>query len=264
MSRFEHHDRWADEIAAYAIGSLAESERERLEDHLAECASCAERLRWLAPAVELLPESVAQIEPPQRLRERLLSVVYAEAGEAAPGVELASATIPTLQHEVGEGAAPPPPPAPAAARWRLGLPGLATRFTVPLALGFATVVAAAVGVGWLLGGAGEGSGTDPLRTIEAVPARSVAAASGSLVVRRDGATLSVTELPDLRRGEVYQAWVRRDSEVEPSAVFVTRAGGSGEAAISADLSGADEVLVTREPRGGSVEPTGSPLLSAGL
>jgi Anti-sigma-K factor rskA len=63
---------------------------------------------------------------------------------------------------------------------------------------------------------------------------------------------------------VYEVWVERDGALEPSSLFVPRRDGSAEAAVSASLDGAEAVLVTREPRGGSRQPTSRPLLRADL
>jgi hypothetical protein len=40
--------------------------------------------------------------------------------------------------------------------------------------------------------------------------------------------------------------------------------GTAEAAVPGPLEGADAVLVTREPRGGSRRPTSAPILEAAL
>src|SRR5689334_11347336 len=84
--RDEHRDRWADEIAAYALGALDEREAALFEHHLDGCERCREELRWLQPAVDTIPASVEQIAPPPALRERLLATVRAEAApeDAAP------------------------------------------------------------------------------------------------------------------------------------------------------------------------------------
>ena len=72
-----------DDLAAYALGALDEREAGAIEDHLDGCERCRERLRWLAPAVDLLPASVEQRTPPPALRENLMATVRAEAAPAA-------------------------------------------------------------------------------------------------------------------------------------------------------------------------------------
>ena len=55
-----------DDLAAYALGALTDREAVEIENHLAGCEACSERLRWLQPAVDLVPASVHQLEPPPR------------------------------------------------------------------------------------------------------------------------------------------------------------------------------------------------------
>ena len=78
------------------------------------------------------------------------------------------------------------------------------------------------------------------------------------------AILTMSRLPVLRAGHVYEVWVERDGTLEPSSLFVPRRDGTAEAAVPGSLDGADAVLVTREPRGGSQRPTSPPLLRADL
>ena len=54
---------------------------------------------------------------------------------------------------------------------------------------------------------------------------------------------------------VYQAWIQRDGVMEPSTTFVVDRNGSTEVAVEGSLDGASGVYVTREPEGGSEEPT---------
>src|SRR4051794_8657597 len=77
------HDELRDDLATYALGALEEPEAERLRAHLEGCEECRRQLRWLEPAVELLPRTVEQLEPPARLRETLLETVRAEGAPEA-------------------------------------------------------------------------------------------------------------------------------------------------------------------------------------
>jgi anti-sigma-K factor RskA len=71
--------RWEEELPAYALGALESDQSRALEDHLADCERCRERLRWLQPAVDVLPASVEQHAPPRALRRRVLATVREEA-----------------------------------------------------------------------------------------------------------------------------------------------------------------------------------------
>ena len=75
----EGHERWSDELAAYALDSLSADEAREVEAHLAECERCRTELRWLEPAVDVLAEAVPQETAPPRLRESLLETVNEES-----------------------------------------------------------------------------------------------------------------------------------------------------------------------------------------
>ncbi|HWC08565.1 MAG TPA: zf-HC2 domain-containing protein, partial [Solirubrobacterales bacterium] len=68
---------WFDQLAAYALGALEPGEATEVEAHLAECDRCRAHLRWLEPALQVLPESVERIEPPKGLRDRVTAEVRA-------------------------------------------------------------------------------------------------------------------------------------------------------------------------------------------
>lgn len=58
MSAADAHERWLEDAAAYSLSALEPGEAAEFEAHLEGCQRCRERLRWLAPAVAALPESV--------------------------------------------------------------------------------------------------------------------------------------------------------------------------------------------------------------
>jgi len=70
--------------------------------------------------------------------------------------------------------------------------------------------------------------------------------------------------PGVAGGGVYQAWVAVGTEIQPSSVSVVDRDAQAAVAIPTGLDGADEVIVTREPAGGSEQPAGPPLLRASL
>lgn len=222
----ESHDRRREDVSAYALGSLDPGESAEFERHLAGCEQCRSELRWFAPAVETLAEAVERIEPPPRLRENLIEAVRAEAAR----------------------------PAAAPSRSSGGL----RNFVLRPAMGLAAValVAAAV-LGYSLRG---GSGTDTITGTTPAGGRVQAMLSRT----DDTGTLELTGLSQLPSDEVYQAWVQRGGRVEPSSLFAPRRNGTASAAIPQHLDGAQKVLVTIEPRGGSTAPTSAPLVSVRL
>jgi anti-sigma-K factor RskA len=229
------HDEIRDDIAAYALGALPDADARTLESHLDECETCRERLRWLGPAVDLLPASVEQRRPPDRLREQLLEAVRAETAHLEASGEKAKS------------------------RWSFGWPA----FRPAVALGAAAVLAIGIGLGYGIGDGETGevlAGADVSQVEELRPGE----IEGTLERQGELATLNLEGMPKLRRDQVYEVWIDRDGKLEPSTLFVIDSERRATTAISDGLTGADRILVTAEPRGGSETPTGAPLLKAQL
>lgn len=226
----EDHQRWEDDLAAWMLGALEEPEAQALEAHLAGCERCRTDLNWLGPAVDVIPASVTPIAPPPRLRGALLGIVRTEARKES-------------RSRSGR-------------RW---FGWLAVPRPAIAALGAAALVAAGV-AGYALGVDSDGE-----ETFTAQPSKEVPSASAELVVDGDSGTLHASGLPPLRADRVFQAWVRDEgtTDLRPSTVFVSQRDGSATASIP-ELGNAAQVMVTREPRGGSDEPTTTPLLEANL
>jgi anti-sigma-K factor RskA len=226
-------DRYRDELAAYALGALGEPEAAELRRHLHGCEECREHLRWLQPAVDLLPRAVPQVEPPPRLRKRLMSTVRAESREAV----------------------------------RADARGTGWRDWGAFLLRPATAaVAGVLLVAGVLGGYLLHQPTENRRSVVSVEAsESLAPTASGTLERQDGsAILRVEGMPALAGNRVYETWVQRGGTMEPSSLFTLRRNRSGDAAIPGPLEGADAVLVTAEPRGGSSQPTSRPVLRASL
>jgi anti-sigma-K factor RskA len=82
------------------------------------------------------------------------------------------------------------------------------------------------------------------------------AGKASLVVGDGGgAILRVEGMQQPTAGHVYEVWIMRDGKVVPSSLFTVHSDGSGSAAIPEELAGAEALLVTREPAGGSEQPS---------
>ncbi len=72
------HERYAEDLAWYALDALRGEERTRVDEHLAECAACRRELEHLRGDTALLALSTAGPRPPQRARRRLLDAVARE------------------------------------------------------------------------------------------------------------------------------------------------------------------------------------------
>jgi anti-sigma-K factor RskA len=230
------HDRFNENIAAYALGALEPGEAEELERHAEECERCRSELRWLEPAVRALPESVERREPPRELRRRLMEEVRDDARRApVPALDGGREHSGTRSR-------------------RLGLGSLGWR---PLA-GIAAVALAAVAVaGYEIGSDGSGD-NGATSTIVAGQAPGVTA---KMVSEGDGGTLRLANVKQLPDGRVLQAWVERAGEIEPvPALFVPDREGNASTMID-DMEGVKTVMVTSEPSGGSKAPTSTPIVT---
>jgi len=232
------HERWQDDLAAYALGGLDPEEAAEFEHHLEDCEHCQAGIRWLMPAINALPEVVEQVEPPPSLRTKIVGEVRRDAGEQPRSRRR---TDRGWRHRFG------------AALRGSGSGPLALR---PLAgLAAAALIVIAVGVGYAVGidGGGEdGAGS----TIVSGEAPGVIAK-----VLRDGddATLRLENVSPLHGEKVLEAWVQRGERVVPvRALFAPDHEGHATTVLP-DMKGVSAVMVTVEPSGGSEEPTSKPI-----
>jgi anti-sigma-K factor RskA len=236
MSHEHDHDdgRWRAELAAYALGSLEEDEQRIVEQHLEDCQTCREELDWLQPAIDLLPESVAQLDPPPDLRERLLAAVRSEAAQPA-----AAAGVQAEQRKPERR-------------------GFVRGFLLRPATGLAAVALIAAGVG---GYALNEGASDSGGNTTTVSERGAGALHATLERRGDSGVLKLTGLQQATPTHVYEAWVQRGSQIKPTSLFDARHNGTASVSLENKLVGADAVMVTLEPRGGSRQPTSPPVIN---
>lgn len=222
------HERRRDELAAYLLGALEPGEAAELERHLAGCEECRTELKWLRPAVQLLPESVPRVEAPSELRGRLMEQIRSEAASAA---------------------APQ-----ASRRWQVR--GWSLRPIVSLAA--LVLVIAAVGA-YAIGSGDSGGGN----TTTVVTGHSPGVVAEMLSSNSSG-TLHLANLHKLPPDKVLQAWVEREGRVESAkTLFIPNQDGTASATID-DMHGVTTVMVTAEPRGGSAQPTSAPIVSVSI
>jgi anti-sigma-K factor RskA len=214
-------------LAAYLLGALEPDEVAELERHVEGCVECRAELRWLRPAVSILPESVDPLDPPAGLRERILTEARSDLPPAA-----ASERRPLFARRWSRPAG-----------WRLAA-GLAA----------AVLLVAVVGGYALRGGSGEPGGTTTVATGKPP------GVTAKMVQRGDTATLRLANVRSLPEDRVLEAWVQRDGEVAPvRGLFVPDREGNATTTIP-DMRGVEAVMVTAEPQGGSTAPTSKPMV----
>ncbi|HEX3240384.1 MAG TPA: anti-sigma factor [Solirubrobacterales bacterium] len=227
----EHDNRWRDDVAAYALGALEGEEARALEGHMESCERCRSELRWLTPAVQLLPESAERMQPPPRLRESVMAEVRADAREQAAA-------------------------APRHGSWleRIHVGSLGWRPIAGLAAMALAVVAIA---GYEIGSSDSGGGSQPV-TIKSQQDSGVFV---EMTREGDVGTLELANVQQLPDDRVLEAWVEREGEIEAvPALFVPDHEGRASTRI-ADMNGVETVMVTREPEGGSEAPTSDPIVN---
>jgi hypothetical protein len=223
------HREYRDQVAAYAIDALETGEKLEVERHLAGCEDCREYLTWLHPAVDLLPVSVEARTPPASLKRSLMGAVDAELKEERRAEK-------------------------ARKRSQQGLWGTIWR---PVTAGvLATVLVAGAVVGYLVASDEPNSEFFEAESLAQVGPEMEA----SVGVQGDEGIIHVVKLPGLPTESDYQAWIQRDGEMEPDSTFDVRE--DGEVHLDGSLEGAEGVFITREPEGGSDEPTEPVLMGA--
>ena len=120
------------------------------------------------------------------------------------------------------------------------------------------LIVAALGVGIGLSTRGGSS-----ERVVAASLRGLPGGSASLVVHKgQAAVLSVSRLPVLQGGRVYELWIEHGGKVRPAgALFEVGSDGRGAAAVPGAEAG-DRVLVTRERAGGASRPSEAPVIAA--
>lgn len=78
------------------------------------------------------------------------------------------------------------------------------------------------------------------------------------------AELSVQHLALPAPGRIYEVWLERPhaAPTPTAALFTVNGAGAADVAVTGDLRGVRELLVTEEPAGGSRVPTGQPVIVA--
>jgi hypothetical protein len=236
------HDPRLEEAVAFALGSLDADRVDDFKDHLQGCKRCQEELRWLAPAIRALPETVERQTPPPELKVRLIAEVQADLEAEAKDAREAERRERAESHSgLGE--------------WLRGL-NLGGLTWKPLAGLAVVVLIVAGGIGYSVGTGGSGSGSAHTTKIEP-GANGIEA---SVVTEGDRGEIRLANLKQLPEGKVLEAWVQRGNAVEPvPALFTPDHAGNASTTIE-DMRDVSLVMVTQEPMGGTKVPTTEPFV----
>ncbi|MGH2870181.1 MAG: anti-sigma factor domain-containing protein [Solirubrobacteraceae bacterium] len=211
-----------DDVVAYVLGALEGDELARFEHHLQSCVVCPDELAAFQQVVDLLPVSVPERRAPRGLRRRLLAEVHRDARRHRGPRRSRSRRLPPF-----------------------ALPSRS------VALG-AVLAAVVIAVGGLELRSSISGGAQLFHS-------HVASTAASAEVRVSGgrAELVVHHFAPPASGQIYEVWLNRPHRTpQPtSALFSVTARGDGTVAVPGNLNGVQQVMVTREPAGGSRVPT---------
>lgn len=236
---------------AYALNALPSEEQAFFERHMAVCDECAQEVAELSETTATLGAAVAET-PPAGLRERVLAEARHTPQEGPPS----ATTSPPARA--------PRAPARAPQEWGQRLrPVLATAAAVVavavLSLGTAVVMLAdrSSDLEAQLADAQEVLEVVSQPDMRVVELESPPGTQARLLYGRgrDQAALVLDGLEDVSAEETYQLWVMHGETPAPDRVFRPDEGGRAIVSVENDVSEADAVAVTVEPRGGSDAPT---------
>jgi anti-sigma-K factor RskA len=221
------------QAGAYVLGALDADERESFEAHLSGCDACREEVRSLRRVADALSRSVPDRTPRPELRERVLA--------SFPGASSAAPTRPAG-----------------------GLPG-ALRSWLPLA----AMLALTVGIGIyaarlqdrvaeLQSAMGVLAAPDLVSIDLAGQAPAPQASARALWSRARGMVFTVSNLPPLPAGRVYQVWVVTAQAPISAGLLTPGPGGAEQTFFNTppDIPPPAAVAVSIEPAGGVPAPTG--------
>src|SRR6202165_5146686 len=205
------HEELESSVAAWVLDAVDADEVDIVRTHIEGCPICREAALRLGRTVAALPLDVEEVEPPARLRERILTAAAASRDVTA---------------------APARPSAPIKERMRTPKPRVvsnAPRGLMPVYAAAAAVLFALL-VGVVAGDLiGRGAPAPPSVARSVLAGHDgLAAAKGNVInLRSDGVALvDFSGLPQLDSGKVYEVWlITASGRADPAAVVVPDRNG---------------------------------------
>jgi anti-sigma factor RsiW len=234
-----------DDLAAYALGSLEETRRARVEAHLAACASCTARLRAYQGVVGSLPLGLVPAPAPPGGWDAIRAAVRERRTQR--GRWATARRLPNWLR---------------IARW----PAVAGALVV-LLIWNVTLQRELVrrAPGPAPGPEVEALSRRPGRIVILAGSGQPGARARIFVAVDGGGHLAVSGLMPLPRQRIYQLWfMRTGSPAVSGAIFVVDAHGRAwvKVAVPASLDDVQAVAITEEPAPGGSSPTGKHLLDS--
>lgn len=234
-------------LEAYALYALSPEEEAVVEEYLAAYPDASDDVMMLQEAAAMIPYSVPTQTPSPQLRLRLMADVYQEA--------LADA---------GEQPRSPRPASFAAARARRQRSvfwPFAAVILLALTVGFGGWAAA---LNHNLGGKERVIATQSSAIAAAGMAKPIAGTTPNAPARGEllrlandqAAVLTISGLPALANGTVYEVWFIAGAAPVGAGLFSPNPDGSWSGLVRGDVTNAQAIAISVEPTGGSAAPTG--------
>jgi len=226
---------------AYALDALPAEDTAAFTEHLDACEACQQEVAELRVTAAQLGLAVTQ-PPPEALRDRVLSAVQ-HTRQVPPSTPATSTATP---------------------RWR----------TWPRLVSAAAVLILIVGAGILTVGRTIGERVGPPGQNQLAAVIGAPDARTTSVGLRGGGTMTVVisrrlhravvlrqDLPRIPASRAYQLWlVDPDGKARSARVLISaRAATSAGARLVRGMQPGDQIAITREPAGGSQQPSMAPL-----
>src|SRR5258708_17267087 len=215
------HEELESNVAAWVLGALDPEEAEVVQAHAEGCASCRETAARLQRAVTALPLLVEEVEPPARLRERILAAAAAARdATTAPSRVRKKVTFPLRGNVL----------APLFGR----LPAYAAAAAVVVAL------VAGLVAGELVGRTGQVPPPSQVALFTLSGHESLAGAKATVIdLKGDGlALVDFSGLPAVGQGRVYEVClITSGGRADPAAVFPATGTASKAALLNRALQG---------------------------
>ena len=245
------HEEIESSLAAWVLGAMEADEVDALRTHIEACPTCRETTSRLGRTVNALALDVEEINPPARLRERILAAAATSLG---PAVAPARAGARTKERRRMP---------------RTRALSVDPRGVMP-ALAAAAVVVLALLVGFVAGdviGRGVPAPAPVVRSTLAGHGGLAGARATVIDLKSEGVALvDFSGLPQLESGRVYEIWlITEGGRPDPAGVFVPDSNGSKFVLVSRSLADYTQMAVTSEEGpAGTLAPTQQPQLYGNL
>ncbi len=246
------HDELLDDVALYALGTLAAADAQRVRDHLQTCDTCRAEYEALVPVVAALgtsqeasaDASSGSVVASPLIKARIMREVRKKKHVSSNGHR---------RHLVW------PAYAVAAACFALATASVLYNIALNDRLHQAEIRLAHQSVV-------NERDDSMLSDLANVKAQRVSVPGGEVVRSNGHLYLAMHDMPAAPDGKVYQAWTlpKGAKKMVPSATFVPDNRGVALVPVSNDAVNTVAVAVSIEPPGGSKQPTSAPVFVAHL